>query len=228
MSTTDAAKGKLERASGKVQETAQPATGEARQRAQEIRGQAGSRLRQQVDNRSTQVGEQVQSLAQAVRGTGEQLRSQGSERQAKAAEQAAERAERLAGYLQESDADRILGDVEGFARRQPWLIAALGAGMGFLAARFLKASSRASENGPAPARGLPPGRWEEEPPVIEPQLVTAPAAELPSPPVEPTASGRRRSSRREPATPASPAIDVPAAPVDVPPSGRRRRPSREP
>jgi hypothetical protein len=49
--------------------------------------------------------------------------------------------QRLGGYLEESDADRILGDVEDFARRQPWAVVAGGLALGFMAARFMKASS---------------------------------------------------------------------------------------
>ena len=51
------------------------------------------------------------------------------------------RAERLGGYLQESDGDRILRDVEDFARRNPWAVAAGGLLVGFAASRMLKASS---------------------------------------------------------------------------------------
>ena len=136
---------KLQQTAGQVKEKAQPALAQGRQKAEELRGQAGSRLREQVDTRSTQAGEQVRSLAGAVRTTGESLRSEGKERPAKVAEQAAEKAERLGGYLHESDADRILADVESFARRQPWLIAAAAGALGFLAARFLKTSSSGAE-----------------------------------------------------------------------------------
>ena len=60
----------------------------------------------------------------------------------------AERTERLGGYLSSANSDRLLRDVEGFARRQPWLMAAAGATAGFLASRFLKASgSRDSQGG---------------------------------------------------------------------------------
>ena len=188
MSESNAAKEKLGQASGQVQEKAQPAMGQAREKAEEVRAQAGSRLREQVDNRSTQAGEQVQSLADAVRSSGEQLRSQGQERPAKVVEQAAERAERLGAYLRESDADRILGDLEDFARRQPWLVAVVGAGVGFFAARFLKASSRGGENGREPT--LARRRSEEGAVLAEPPLVTPAAVDLPAAPVD--ASTTRR------------------------------------
>ena len=44
-------------------------------------------------------------------------------------------------YLTDSDADRILGDVEDFGRRQPWAVIGGGVVLGLLASRFLKASS---------------------------------------------------------------------------------------
>jgi hypothetical protein len=76
-----------------------------------------------------------------VRAVGASLREQGKDRPANLAEQAADRAERLGGYLKESDADRILGDVEDFGRRQPWAVIAGGVAIGLVASRFLKASS---------------------------------------------------------------------------------------
>lgn len=104
-------------------------------------GQARGRLRDQVDQRSTQAGGQVQSAAQDVRKVAEQLRGQGKETPARVAEQVADRAESFGRYLRDADGERLLGDVEAFARRQPWLVAAGGLAMGFAASRFLKASS---------------------------------------------------------------------------------------
>jgi hypothetical protein len=104
-------------------------------------GQARGRLRGQVDQRSTQAGDQVQSAAQDVRKVAEQLRGQGKETPARVAEQVADRAESFSSYLRDADGERLLGDVEAFARRQPWLVAAGGLALGFAASRFLKASS---------------------------------------------------------------------------------------
>jgi hypothetical protein len=104
-------------------------------------GQARGRLSEQVDQRSTQAGDQVQSAAQDVRSVAEQLRNQGKETPARVAEQVADRAESFGTYLRDADGERLLGDVEAFARRQPWLVAASGLALGFAASRFLKASS---------------------------------------------------------------------------------------
>jgi hypothetical protein len=143
--TTGQAKEKPQRAaqevSGRAREGAEQVAGQAQEKAQQLRGQASGRMREQVDTRSTQAGEQVQSLADAMRRTGETLRNEGKEGPARLTDGAAERAERLGGYLTDSDADRILRDVESFARRQPWLVAAGGFVLGLLGSRVLKASS---------------------------------------------------------------------------------------
>jgi hypothetical protein len=116
--------------------------GQAQDKAQEVAGQAKGRMRDQVDQRSTEAGERVSSTAQDVRSVGEELRKQGKDQPARLADQAADRAERLGGYLKESDADRILRDIEDFGRRQPWAIVAGGLALGFVGSRFLKASSQ--------------------------------------------------------------------------------------
>jgi ElaB/YqjD/DUF883 family membrane-anchored ribosome-binding protein len=114
---------------------------QVQEKTHELRDEAGTRLREQVDQRSTQAGEQVQAVGQAMKQTSEQLRSEGKETPARAVEQAAQKVDDLGGYLRSADADRILHDVERFARRRPWLTAATGAALGFVASRFLKASS---------------------------------------------------------------------------------------
>jgi hypothetical protein len=115
---------------------------QAQEKVQQASGAAKDRLREQVDQRSTQAGERMSSAAGDARSVGEELRRQGKEQPARLAEQAAGRAERLGSYLQESDADRILSDVEQLGRRQPWAVAAGGVALGFVASRFLKASSQ--------------------------------------------------------------------------------------
>jgi len=115
---------------------------QAKEKVQEASGQAKDRVREQVDQRSTQAGERVASVAQDARSVGEELRRQGKDQPARLADQAADRAERLGGYLQESDADRILRDVEELGRKQPWALVAGGLALGFVASRFLKASSQ--------------------------------------------------------------------------------------
>jgi hypothetical protein len=177
----------------KVQETAQQAAGQAR-----------GRLREQVDQRSTQAGEQVSTTVSDVRSVAEQLRQQGKDQPAKLAEQAADRAEKVGDYLKNADGDAILRDVEDFGRRQPWAVMFGGLAAGFLASRFLKASSsRRYESGyqssyqgargvqsPAgpgvvpPATSVPPATTSIPPtgtvPPASPGTVPAPGAGAPA------------------------------------------------
>jgi hypothetical protein len=136
-----------------AKEKAREAAGQAQEKAQEAAGQAKGRARQEIDRRSTEAGEQVAGTASDVRAVAEQLRDQGKDKPAQIAEQAADRAERLGGYLKESDADRILGDIEDFGRRQPWAVVAGGLVLGFAASRFLKASSSERYSGRSRGNG---------------------------------------------------------------------------
>ena len=119
----------------------QEAAGEAQQRLQQAAGEARGRAREQIDQRTTQAGERVSATAGDVRTIGEELRKQGKHGPARMADEMAERVDRLGGYLQQSDSDRLLKDVEDFGRRRPWAVAAGGLVLGFAASRFLKASS---------------------------------------------------------------------------------------
>jgi hypothetical protein len=138
----------------------------AQQKVQETTDTARARVREQVDQRSTQAGGQVRSTAQALRSTSEKLREEGRDGPARATERAAEQAERVGGWLEESDADRILRDVEDFGRRQPMAVAAIGLALGFAASRFLKASSRTRYT-QAGLYGSPAQRGWERPTGIE-------------------------------------------------------------
>ena len=99
------------------------------------------RLKDQVDQRSTQAGQQVNTVADDVRTVAGELRNQGKDKPAQYAEQAAERVQSVGQWLERSDGDQIVRDVEGFARRNPWAVAAGGMVLGLAASRFLKASS---------------------------------------------------------------------------------------
>ena len=111
------------------------------QKASEAKVKTREQLRQQVDSRSTQAGEQMTKTGSALRQTAQQLRGDQQEQQAKILEGVAESTDRFGRYLTETDGDRMLRDVERMARQRPWLVAGGGMVLGFLAARFTKASS---------------------------------------------------------------------------------------
>ena len=116
-------------------------TEQAKEKAQGAARQAKSKLSEQVDQRSTQAGQQVGSMAEDVRSVAQELRTQGKETPARYAEQAAERVQSAGQWLERSDGDQLLRDVEDFARRNPWAVAAGGLVLGLAASRMLKASS---------------------------------------------------------------------------------------
>src|SRR4051812_8375962 len=70
------------------------------QRAQDVAGDAQVKVRDQIDRRSTRIGEQVASSAVALRVGADELVKQGNQSAADAAHRAAAQAERLGTYLQ--------------------------------------------------------------------------------------------------------------------------------
>jgi vacuolar-type H+-ATPase subunit E/Vma4 len=126
---------------GQVGELAGQAQEKVQEAAQQVRTQAGTQVREQVDTRSTQAGQQVRSVADALRKTATDLREQDQQGVSRFVEGAADRVERLGSYLEQSNADGILDEVESFARRQPWVVGAGAFAVGLVASRFLKASS---------------------------------------------------------------------------------------
>jgi hypothetical protein len=113
----------------------------AQDRVRGAAGQTRSRLRDQVDQRSTRAGERLSGTATDVRSVAEELRRQGKDTPARLAEQAAGQTDRVADYLKGASGERLLRDIEDFARSNPWAVAAGGLMLGFTASRFLKASS---------------------------------------------------------------------------------------
>ena len=110
-------------------------------KAHELGGDVSVQVREQLDQRSSQAGEQVQAMGHALQTGVEQLRSEGKDVPAKVIAQVAERAEDLGAYLQSSQVDQMLMDLERFARRRPWVTAGVGVLAGFVASRFVKASA---------------------------------------------------------------------------------------
>jgi hypothetical protein len=111
------------------------------EKAQDVKGQASDKAREEIDSRSTALGEHVHSLGQALRRSVDQLDGEGRGAPAGIARQAAAQVERLGLYLKDSSSDRFLNDVESFGRGRPWAAGGVGALVGFAASRFLKASS---------------------------------------------------------------------------------------
>ena len=117
-------------------------TTDVRETAQNAVNQGKSFLGKQVDERSTVIGQQIGSLAQDLRSVGDQLRESGTVGGAAGyVDQGAELIDKVAQYLQDADSDRLIVDLERYARRQPLAVAGAALALGFAASRFLKTSS---------------------------------------------------------------------------------------
>jgi gas vesicle protein len=184
-----------ESTAGQAKDKAQDVAGQAQEKVQQATGQARNQLRDQLDQRSTDAGQRISTQATDLRSVGDQLREQGKDGPAKVADQAAERIERVGGWLSESDADAILGDIEDFGRRNPWAIVAGGVALGFAASRFLKASSSEryqTRSSMSPSRQLPQhasGQQRFSRDITPPATAVPPPATSPAPPAPPTTPG---------------------------------------
>lgn len=144
-----------------IRETAEEVGSSVREEVAQTRQEGARELRSQLDRRTTEVGRQACSFARELRRSGDSLRAQGeSDLTARLTSGLADGIERTGRYLEHARGDDLLGDVEDFARRRPWLVAGAAALAGFAASRFLKASSeRRYENAyaidPEQRRGWP-------------------------------------------------------------------------
>jgi hypothetical protein len=186
MTQTDAGTGE------QVKERAGDLAGQAQEKTQQAASQARDQVRTQIDQRSSDAGEKVSAQGSDLRAVGDQLREQGKDGPAKLADQVAGHAERAGTWLSESDADKILHDVEDAARRNPWAVVAGGVALGFAASRFLKASSR--------------DRYTAS------RSVTPPAASAPTPP-------RPGTGLPQPLEPGAPRLAGDPPPAPFPASG---------
>lgn len=125
-----------------VAEQAQELRHEAQEKVQEAATQAKGMVREQLDHRSSELAEQVNQQASDLRAVSESLREQGKDGPARAAAQLAQYAEKVGGYLAEKDSAALLAEAEDLGRRQPLAAGAGALVLGFVASRFLKASSR--------------------------------------------------------------------------------------
>lgn len=120
-------------------------TEQAKERAAELATQAqdklGETVKGQVDQRSVEAADKVESVADDVRAVSDSLSDRGQDAAARIVEQGADYAQQLSDYLRSSSSDQILEDVAAFARRKPWAVAGGGLLLGFAASRVMRASA---------------------------------------------------------------------------------------
>jgi ElaB/YqjD/DUF883 family membrane-anchored ribosome-binding protein len=131
--------GRQEGLAGQASARVQDASSAAQEKASELREEGSARLRDQFDQRSSQAGRQMRSLAEALRRSGDELGSEGNGGMLTG--KTADRIEQLGSYLEQKRGDEVMRDIETFVRRRPWMLAGFGMLAGMAAARFMKASS---------------------------------------------------------------------------------------
>ena len=106
-----------------------------------IKSKARGVIIDEIDRRTTRLGNTVSEHVSNLRNVSDNLRSQGQTTTADVVEGAASRLDAISNYLCNTDGDRVIHDVETIARKQPIATAALGFAGGLVAARLLKASA---------------------------------------------------------------------------------------
>lgn len=116
-----------------------------RDRARDVVGQAKEKASEQLESKfsssKTRAAETLSGVAQTLRSSTQQLRDQNQDGASRAMERAADGVERFANYLQGANVDDVIDSVHEFARRQPAAFIGGAFALGFLASRFLKAST---------------------------------------------------------------------------------------
>lgn len=168
-----------------MNQTVQDTKETAKDKAMEAGTQAQDRAKGELDSRTTGVGETLQTKADNLHEVGDQMRERGDDTFAQVADRVAGWTEDLSRYLRDANADRMIGDVEAFARRQPWTMAAGGALLGFAASRIVRAGSDRRRQTESPSMGRDEIDLTTPSPYAAPVVPVAPFASEPSPDYDP-------------------------------------------
>jgi hypothetical protein len=113
--------------------------GTAKEAAQHLASDARAELDARVAGKKQQAGDELSSVAEALRDSSDDLR-QRAPLVGDYAERAADTIDELAGLLKDKSAGEIVEDIQRFARREPALFFGGAFALGVVAARFLKSS----------------------------------------------------------------------------------------
>ena len=99
-----------------------------------------------VSSQKQRVSDTLDAVAQTLRDSGEGVRDQ-QPQIASVVDQAAQRVEKFSTFIRDRDVNELVSEAENFARREPLIFLGGALAVGFIAARFVKASSPQSGNG---------------------------------------------------------------------------------
>ena len=132
-------------------------TGSLQDQAQGVLNQTKESARAVAGEQQRAAAGGLADFAGALRRAAREMGDGGQRTQvARFAESAADGLERFSGSLREKDLNRLVSEVESFARSQPVAFFGAAVAVGFLAVRFLKATA------PASASNLPQSTKERQ------------------------------------------------------------------
>jgi hypothetical protein len=108
--------------------------------------------KQHVETRAAQAGKRVRDVAHTVQDLADDFRKDGATAMlADFTERGAQAIDRAGAYLEESEYDTLLTDVEDYSRDHPVVVAAAGVALGVAISRVIKATAaRRSSHESAP------------------------------------------------------------------------------
>ncbi len=116
----------------------------------------------QANTQMTRAADLLDGVVQSLQQTGQNMREQ-QPQVASIADQGATRVQDVSNYLRNNDFNRVIRDAESYARREPLIFLGAAFAVGFIAARFLKASSPSANFGRQyGTTGRPFRRYEDE------------------------------------------------------------------
>lgn len=151
---------------GKWNEPGSPAgePGDIEAEARGVAHKARSRMRSLADTGREELADQLGGLGRALHSAGGTLRDEEQGQAGHYGELIGDQLERASRYLREHDAGAMIGQIEGFARRQPLLFLGGCVAVGLAVGRFLKAGPGGEET---PTGVTGEVRSPYEPPSVE-------------------------------------------------------------
>ena len=126
--------------------TGQDVRHQAEDTASALVDQAQQTATTKLSSQKDKAASTLESVALSLRESGESLR-QDQPQIASLTDQAARRVEDISSYVREHDIKDFVGEAERLARREPLLFLGGAFALGFVAARFLKASGATGDSG---------------------------------------------------------------------------------
>jgi hypothetical protein len=156
---------------------------QTKEAASRVAGQAVEQVKSQLETGKERATGGLEDAAQALHAASQSMRDRNQDTLGYYAESGAELLENVSGYFRGRNVEQVLGDMEGFARRQTGLFLGGAFVAGFVLARFLKSSSvtgYSRHNGEENLYGRAAGAWAPSSAVYGRDVATV-GTEIPPP-----------------------------------------------